>query len=71
MIDDPPPPTQGKLEDCKTVIWNGPMGVFEYEAFAKVRTQHRTAAHAISFKLILLVLVEGGPGMWLSEEELA
>ncbi|CAN0442413.1 unnamed protein product [Ectocarpus sp. 12 AP-2014] len=26
---------QGKLADCKTVIWNGPMGVFEYEAFAK------------------------------------
>ncbi|CAN0421928.1 unnamed protein product, partial [Scytosiphon promiscuus] len=26
---------QGKLDDCKTVIWNGPMGVFEFEAFAK------------------------------------
>merc|ERR1712078_164389 len=24
-----------KLSDCKTVIWNGPMGVFEFEAFAK------------------------------------
>ena len=24
-----------KLSDCKTVIWNGPMGVFEMEAFAK------------------------------------
>jgi phosphoglycerate kinase len=23
------------LADCKTVIWNGPMGVFEMEAFAK------------------------------------
>lgn len=23
------------LSDCKTVIWNGPMGVFEFEAFAK------------------------------------
>ncbi len=23
------------LSDCKTVIWNGPMGVFEMEAFAK------------------------------------
>ncbi|GMH57218.1 hypothetical protein TrST_g8262 [Triparma strigata] len=23
------------LADCKTVIWNGPMGVFEYDAFAK------------------------------------
>merc|ERR1711924_51555 len=26
---------QDKLGDCKTVIWNGPMGVFEFEAFAK------------------------------------
>jgi phosphoglycerate kinase len=26
---------QGALGDCKTVIWNGPMGVFEFEKFAK------------------------------------
>lgn len=26
---------QGALGDCKTIIWNGPMGVFEYEKFAK------------------------------------
>lgn len=26
---------QAGLADCKTVIWNGPMGVFEMEAFAK------------------------------------
>ena len=26
---------QAKLSDCKTVIWNGPMGVFEFDAFAK------------------------------------
>jgi phosphoglycerate kinase len=25
---------QEALSDCKTVIWNGPMGVFEFEAFA-------------------------------------
>jgi phosphoglycerate kinase len=25
---------QDALADCKTVIWNGPMGVFEFEAFA-------------------------------------
>ena len=24
-----------ELSDCKTVIWNGPMGVFEFEKFAK------------------------------------
>merc|ERR1711924_217312 len=26
---------QDALGDCKTVIWSGPMGVFEFEAFAK------------------------------------
>jgi len=26
---------QEALSDCQTVIWNGPMGVFEFEAFAK------------------------------------
>ena len=26
---------QAALADCKTVIWNGPMGVFEMDAFAK------------------------------------
>lgn len=29
---------QGELADCKSVIWNGPMGVFEMEAFAKGTT---------------------------------
>ncbi len=54
----PPPPkdkiyhivmsiAQDKLADCKTVIWNGPMGVFEYEAFAKVRAL-AAASHYIS-----------------------
>lgn len=26
---------QGELKTCKTIIWNGPMGVFEMDAFAK------------------------------------
>ncbi len=26
---------QAALADCKTVIWNGPMGVFEFDQFAK------------------------------------
>jgi phosphoglycerate kinase len=26
---------QAELADCKTVIWNGPMGVFEFEAFSR------------------------------------
>ncbi|MEL7141849.1 MAG: phosphoglycerate kinase [Cyanobacteria bacterium J06554_3] len=29
---------QAALADCKSVIWNGPMGVFEMEAFAKGTT---------------------------------
>lgn len=26
---------QAALADAKTIIWNGPMGVFEFEKFAK------------------------------------
>lgn len=26
---------QSELSECKTIIWNGPMGVFEFDAFAK------------------------------------
>jgi phosphoglycerate kinase len=26
---------QKELNECKSVIWNGPMGVFEMDAFAK------------------------------------
>jgi phosphoglycerate kinase len=26
---------QDSLADCKTIVWNGPMGVFEFEKFAK------------------------------------
>ena len=26
---------QSALADAKTIIWNGPMGVFEFEKFAK------------------------------------
>jgi phosphoglycerate kinase len=26
---------QDALKDCKAVIWNGPMGVFEFDQFAK------------------------------------
>ena len=37
-VDNGPETTaliQQTLAPCKTVIWNGPMGVFEFEAFAK------------------------------------
>merc|ERR1711988_280369 len=26
---------QAELAECKTIVWNGPMGVFEFDAFAK------------------------------------
>jgi 3-phosphoglycerate kinase len=26
---------QDALKECKTVVWNGPMGVFEFDKFAK------------------------------------
>ncbi len=29
------PPTRAALRDAKTVVWNGPMGVFEIDAFAQ------------------------------------
>jgi phosphoglycerate kinase len=33
------------LSDCKTIIWNGPMGVFEFEAFA---TGTNAIAHTLA-----------------------
>jgi phosphoglycerate kinase len=26
---------QSELQECKTVVWNGPMGVFEFDNFAQ------------------------------------
>merc|ERR1712023_71849 len=37
-LDNEPEATaeiQKELSDCGTVIWNGPMGVFEFDAFSK------------------------------------
>ena len=30
---------QNALAECKTIIWNGPMGVFEFDKFAEVQMQ--------------------------------
>ncbi len=39
------------LDDAKTIIWNGPMGAFEMDAFARgtmAMCQHVASAHALS-----------------------
>ena len=43
---------QAELQDCKTVIWNGPMGVFEMEAFAKGTFGIATTLAALSNKVM-------------------
>ena len=30
---------QNALAECKTIIWNGPMGVFEFDNLQKVQMQ--------------------------------
>ncbi len=41
---------QDALADCKSVIWNGPMGVFEMEAFAKGTTGIATTLAGLTGK---------------------
>jgi phosphoglycerate kinase len=47
---------QNALQDCKTVIWNGPMGVFEFDQFA-VGTEAiaRTLAHLTAKGTITII----------------
>ena len=48
------------LETTKTVIWNGPMGVFEFDKFA-VGTEVKMLGHRIWFHLFFKeVLTESG-----------
>lgn len=37
------------LKECKTVVWNGPMGVFEFEKFAKGTMVRRTSVLSFSY----------------------
>ena len=48
-----------KLADCKTVIWNGPMGVFEMEAFAKGTNEVAATLAAIT-KTGACTIIGGG-----------
>ncbi len=41
---------QDALEDCKTVIWNGPMGVFEFDNFANGTNSISTTLADLSSK---------------------
>ena len=43
----------GQLRSCRTVIWNGPLGVFEYPAFAKAT--HDMAESLASLEAITIV----------------
>jgi phosphoglycerate kinase len=48
---------QDALADCKTVIWNGPMGVFEMEKFAKGT---EAIAHTLADKQDSITIIGGG-----------
>lgn len=48
---------QDALADCATVIWNGPMGVFEFEKFAKGT---EAIAHTLAEKQDAVTIIGGG-----------
>lgn len=48
---------QDALADCKTVIWNGPMGVFEMDKFAKGT---EAIAHTLADKQDSITIIGGG-----------
>ncbi|PZO18623.1 MAG: phosphoglycerate kinase [Leptolyngbya foveolarum] len=50
---------QDALADCKSVIWNGPMGVFEMEAFAKGTTGIATTLAGLTDKGCITIIGGG------------
>mgnify|MGYP001028073936 CR=1 FL=1 len=50
---------QDALADCKSVIWNGPMGVFEMEAFAKGTTGIATTLAGLTEKGCITIIGGG------------
>jgi len=50
---------QAGLADCKTVIWNGPMGVFEFDAFAKGTNAVATTLAELTGKGVITIIGGG------------
>lgn len=50
---------QDGLSDCKTVIWNGPMGVFEFDAFAKGTNAIATTLAGLTSKGCITIIGGG------------
>mmetsp|Transcript_9967 Transcript_9967/g.13674 ORF Transcript_9967/g.13674 Transcript_9967/m.13674 type:complete len:436 (+) Transcript_9967:38-1345(+) len=50
---------QAGLADCKTVIWNGPMGVFEFDAFAKGTNAIATTLASLTGKGCITIIGGG------------
>ncbi|MGK7922395.1 MAG: phosphoglycerate kinase, partial [Trichodesmium sp.] len=56
---------QDALGDCKTVIWNGPMGVFEMEKFAKGT---EAIARTLADKQDAITIIGGGDSVAAVEQ---
>ncbi|MCL2930236.1 MAG: phosphoglycerate kinase [Trichodesmium sp. St18_bin3_1_1] len=56
---------QDALADCKTVIWNGPMGVFEMEKFAKGT---EAIAQTLANKQDAITIIGGGDSVAAVEQ---
>ncbi|MDE5068421.1 MAG: phosphoglycerate kinase [Trichodesmium sp. St4_bin8_1] len=56
---------QDALADCKTVIWNGPMGVFEMEKFAKGT---EAIARALADRQDAITIIGGGDSVAAVEQ---
>ncbi len=50
---------QNALDDCKTIIWNGPMGVFEFENFAKGTNAIATTLASLTDKGCITIIGGG------------
>jgi phosphoglycerate kinase len=49
-----------RLESCKTLVWNGPLGAFEIEPFDAATNLVARAAAALTEKGLLLTVAGGG-----------